>query len=349
MSEHVLVIGGAGYIGSHTCLVLLQRGMRVTVLDNLSTGSRETLDEVQAIAGRTLALVEGDIRDRTAMAALLAPGRFDSVIHFAALKDLTESLQRPLDYYDVNVGGMAIVLDAMQQAGVRKLVFSSSAAVYGTPAELPLTETAPLRGTSAYAATKRIGEEMLQHLCAADPRWRSISLRYFNPVGAHESARIGERMRGAASNLMPAICRAATGQSGPLNIYRRADEGGDDSGVRDFIHVMDLAEVHAVALDWLGQQAPGTCLPINVGTGRGHSALEMIHSFEAVNGVSVPRQHAPARPGEVPVCFADATRAHQLLQWRASRDLESMCADAWRWTRAELAGREPDPALGIAS
>lgn len=336
MSQQILVTGGAGYIGSHTCLVLLQRGMRVTVVDNLSTGSRAMLEQVESLARCALTLVEADIRDRAAMTALLAQGGFDAVIHFAALKDMTDSLQRPLDYYDVNVGGMAIVLDAMQAASVRQVVFSSSAAVYGVPAELPLTESAPLRGGSPYAQTKRIGEEMLQHLVAADSRWRSISLRYFNPVGAHESARIGERPRSAASNLMPALCRVAAGQGGPLNVHHRADKGGDGSGVRDFIHVMDLAEAHVTALDWLRRQPQGVCLPINVGTGRGHSVLEMIHAFEAVNGVSVPRQRVEARPGEVPVCFADVTRAEQLLQWRASRGLERMCADAWRWAHAEL-------------
>ena len=342
MSHQVLVTGGAGYIGSHTCVALLAQGWQPTVLDNLSTGSAAALARVERITGRRVPLIEADIRDGPRLAQVLQGGRFDAVIHFAALKVLTESLEQPLDYYEQNVSGTTTLLQAMQAAGVRQLVFSSTAAVYGTPARTPIDETAPLLGANPYARSKAIGEQMIADLVQADPRWRAVCLRYFNPVGAHESGLLGEMPHGAPSNLMPVVCEVALRQRPVLRIFGDAHATPDGTCIRDFIHVMDLADGHVRALEWIAGSGPGTRLTVNLGTGVGHSVKELVGAFEAASGRAIACETAPVRPGEVSTVYADAARARDVLGWRARRSLQAMCADAWRWSM-HLAGAEEHP------
>ena len=335
---HVLVTGGAGYIGSHTCLALLQAGWRVTVADNLSTGSREALRRVEQLTGLPLALAQVDVRDAAAVQALLEAHDFDAVVHFAALKVLSESLRDPLSYSDHNVHGLTVLLQAMRRANVRSLVFSSSAAVYGVPDSVPIREDAPLLGVNPYAVTKRIGEEMLGHLVASEPGWRAVSLRYFNPVGAHESGLLGESPAATPSNLMPVICDVALGRRAELPVFGTDYPTRDGSCIRDFIHVMDLAQGHVRALHWMAEQPAPQCVAVNLGTGRGHSVLEMVQAFQAANGVAVPYRVVARRPGEVADCHADARLAQSLLGWQAERGLAAMCTDAWRWSQSHPGG-----------
>lgn len=339
MSHKILVTGGAGYIGSHTCVALLAKGWRPTVVDNLSTGSAATLERVARIAGQPVPLIEADIRDGERMARILRDGGFDAVVHFAALKVLTDSLRQPLAYYDHNVCGTVSLLLAMQAAGVRRLVFSSSAAVYGTPVQTPIAESAPLLGANPYARSKAIGENMIEDLVHADARWQAVCLRYFNPVGAHESGLLGEMPHGAPSNLMPVVCEVALRKRAALQIFGDAHPTPDGTCIRDFIHVMDLAEGHVRALAWMADAVPGTCLTVNLGTGTGHSVKELVRAFEAASGRAIACQVAPVRPGEVSAVYAQAARAREALGWQASRALPAMCADAWRWC-THLAGGE---------
>ena len=327
--DTVLVTGGAGYIGSHTVLLLLEAGRRVLVLDNLSNSSREALERVAAITGKRAKFVEGDIRDTALLDRLFQEHEIGSVIHFAGLKAVGESVAQPLRYYDCNVTGSLRLLEAMDRAGVRNLVFSSSATVYGDPASVPIREDFPLSATNPYGATKLHIEDMLRDLHRADPRWSVALLRYFNPVGAHESGRIGEDPNGEPNNLMPYVAQVAVGKREQLRVFGDDYDTPDGTGVRDYIHVMDLAEGHLAALDALARD--GGLITTNLGTGRGYSVLEMLRSFAAASGREVRYQIAERRPGDVASCYADPAHAKQVLGWEAKRGIDTMCADHWRW------------------
>ncbi|WP_370203338.1 UDP-glucose 4-epimerase GalE [Alloalcanivorax venustensis] len=327
--DTVLVTGGAGYIGSHTVLLLLEAGRRVLVLDNLSNSSRESLERVAAITGKRAKFVEGDIRDTALLDRLFQEHEIGSVIHFAGLKAVGESVAQPLRYYDCNVTGSLRLLEAMDRAGVRNLVFSSSATVYGDPASVPIREDFPLSATNPYGATKLHIEDMLRDLHRADPRWSVALLRYFNPVGAHESGRIGEDPDGEPNNLMPYVAQVAVGKREQLRVFGDDYDTPDGTGVRDYIHVMDLAEGHLAALDALARD--GGLITTNLGTGRGYSVLEMVRAFAAASGREVRYQIVERRPGDVASCYADPAHAKQVLGWEAKRGIDTMCADHWRW------------------
>ncbi len=324
----ILVTGGAGYIGSHTCVELLQAGQDVVVFDNFSNSHPEALKRVQQITGRAVQLVEGDIRDHAALCALFAARPIDSVIHFAGLKAVGESVEKPLDYYDNNVIGTHRLLRAMQNCGVRTLVFSSSATVYGEPQRLPLTEDHPLSATNPYGRTKLVIEDMLRDFHRSAPDWRIAILRYFNPVGAHASGLIGEDPQGIPNNLMPFVAQVAVGRREKLSVWGNDYPTPDGTGVRDYIHVVDLAIGHLKALERLdGPQ----CFEVNLGTGTGYSVLDVVKAFEKASGRPVPYALCPRRPGDVAACYADPAYAAELLGWRAERGIDAMCADAWRW------------------
>ncbi len=328
---HVLVTGGAGYIGSHTCLQLLQRGDAVTVFDNLTNSSPVSLDRVAALADRPINFVKGDIRDVAALAALFEGHRFDAVVHFAGLKAVGESVTQPLRYYNNNVGGTLCLLHAMQVANVKTLVFSSSATVYGDPQTLPITEDAPRSATNPYGQSKLMIEHMLADLCAADPTWRVARLRYFNPVGAHPSGQIGEDPRGIPNNLMPFISQVACGVRNQLSVFGNDYPTPDGTGVRDYIHVMDLARGHLAALNRLASEPNGALLTVNLGTGKGISVLELVAAFELASGKTVLYQVVARRPGDIASCYADPALAKQLLGWQAELGVDAMCEDTWRW------------------
>lgn len=328
----ILVTGGAGYIGSHTCAELLQAGHEVTVFDNFSNSHPESLERVQRITGKRLSLIRGDIRDHAALVTALHNSGAHSVIHFAGLKAVGESVRQPLTYYDNNVVGSLRLLEAMSDCGVKQLVFSSSATVYGDPQRLPLTEDHPLSATNPYGQTKLTIEHMLRDLQSSDTTWRIGILRYFNPVGAHPSGLIGEDPQGTPNNLMPFVAQVAVGRRPYLNVFGDDYPTQDGTGVRDYIHVVDLAIGHLKALEALGRWKERTeCLTVNLGTGKGYSVLDIVQAFERVSGKQVTYKVAPRRPGDVPSCYADPSKAAALLNWRAERGLSEMCADAWRW------------------
>lgn len=328
----ILVTGGAGYIGSHTCVELLQAGFEVTVFDNFSNSHPEALARVQRITGKPVPLILGDCRDRAALVAALRESKATAVIHFAGLKAVGESVEQPLSYYDNNVVGTLRLLEAMGECGVKQLVFSSSATVYGDPQRLPLTEDHPLSATNPYGRSKLIVEEMLRDLRRSDASWRLCILRYFNPVGAHASGLIGEDPRGVPNNLLPIVAQVAVGRREFLNVWGTDYSTPDGTGVRDYIHVVDLAIGHLKALSALTRlQGQSDCLTVNLGTGKGYSVLETVRAFEAASGKPVPYKPAPRRAGDVAACFADPQRAQNLLGWKAERGLAEMCADAWRW------------------
>ena len=325
----ILVTGGAGYIGTHTCVELLASGHPVAVFDNFCNSQREAVARVERIAGRKIQLFVGDIRDRSAVAAALRACGATAVVHFAGLKSVGESVAQPMQYYDNNVVGTLRLLEAMDECGVKTLVFSSSATVYGNPQTLPIPEAAPLSATNPYGRTKLVIEDMLRDLCRSDPAWRMALLRYFNPVGAHPSGLIGEDPRGIPNNLLPFVAQVAVGRRTHLSVMGNDYDTPDGTGVRDYIHVMDLACGHVKALRYLDAN-PG-CVAINLGTGRGHSVLEMVKAFEQASGKPVPYEVVARRDGDVAACYADATLAARLLGWSAERDLAAMCADAWHW------------------
>jgi UDP-glucose 4-epimerase len=331
MSNNVLVTGGAGYIGSHTCVELLNAGYTVTVLDNYCNSRAEALNRVERITGKPLTRVHADVRDRTALEATLRSSGATAVIHFAGLKSVGESGQLPMHYYDNNVVGTLRLLEAMQACGVKTLVFSSSATVYGNPQRLPLTEDHPLSATNPYGRTKLVVEDMLRDCFAADASWRFGVLRYFNPVGAHASGLIGEDPQGVPNNLLPFVAQVAVGRREFLNVWGGDYDTPDGTGVRDYIHVVDLALGHLRALEALSRSTAGSCIAANLGTGVGYSVLDMVKAFEHASGRPVPYRLQARRTGDVAACYANPTRAQQLLGWRATRDLETMCADAWRW------------------
>ncbi|QEA12477.1 UDP-glucose 4-epimerase GalE [Comamonas flocculans] len=325
---NILVTGGAGYIGSHTCVELLQSGHKVVVFDNFSNSHPEALHRVAQIAGTTPKLVEGDVRDQAAIETALRQHQCNAVIHFAGLKAVGESVAQPLAYYDNNIIGTHRLLCAMQRCGLRTLVFSSSATVYGEPQRLPLDESHPLSATNPYGRSKLFIEDMLRDLFHAQPEWRIAILRYFNPVGAHASGLIGEDPQGTPNNLMPYVAQVAVGRRAHLNVWGSDYPTPDGTGVRDYIHVTDLALGHLKALQWLRQ--PG-CTAINLGTGVGYSVLEVVRAFEAASGRAVPFELSPRRAGDVATCYADASLAREHLGWKAERTLATMCLDHWRW------------------
>ncbi len=327
---NVLLTGGAGYIGSHTAVECLEAGHEVVVFDNLSNSSVTALDRVAQIAGRRVEFVQGDIRDRAALWALFEKHAIDAVVHFAGLKAVGESVEKPLLYYDNNIGGSIALFEVMAEAGVRSVVFSSSATVYGDPATVPITEDFPLSATNPYGWSKLFIETMLRDIAHADDGWTIALLRYFNPVGAHESGLIGEDPRGIPNNLMPYIAQVAVGRRPHLNVFGGDYPTPDGTGVRDYIHVVDLARGHVAALNRLHHKAGGVHT-WNLGTGRGVSVLDMVRAFEAASGKKVPCEIVARRPGDVAQCWADPSRAAHDLGWRAIHDLPRMCADAWRW------------------
>ena len=325
----LLVTGGAGYIGSHTAVALLEAGHDVVSLDNYSNSSPRALERVQRIAGRPLTVVEGDVRDTALLARLFAQHPLDGVIHFAALKAVGESVEKPLAYYDNNVGGTLALLQAMQAAGVQRFVFSSSATVYGAPEALPITEQAPIRTTNPYGATKAMVEQVLRDLATADARWSVVSLRYFNPIGAHPSGEIGEDPHDIPNNLFPFICQVAGGRRERLSVFGNDWPTPDGTGVRDYLHVVDLAAGHLRAFEFAQRQSGFTA--INLGTGRGVSVLQLVRAFETATGKAVPHAVTARRPGDIAECWADPSAAARLLGWRAERSIEQACADGWRW------------------
>ena len=338
----ILVTGGAGYIGSHTCVELLQAGHDITVFDNFCNSHPESLERVQRITGKRLRFIRGDIRDRAALVTALSTSGAQAVIHFAGLKAVGESVQQPLSYYDNNVVGSWQLLEAMGICGVKTLVFSSSATVYGDPQRLPLTEDHPLSATNPYGQTKLTVEHMLRDLRRSDTSWHIGILRYFNPVGAHASGLIGEDPQGRPNNLMPFVAQVAVGLRPHLNVFGDDYATPDGTGVRDYIHVVDLAIGHLKALDALGRSThPAECLAVNLGTGTGYSVLEIVRAFEHASGKRVACTVAPRRAGDVAACYADPSKAAALLCWRAERSLADMCADAWRWQSLNPHGYNP--------
>lgn len=332
----VLVTGGAGYIGSHTTLCLLEEGHDVVVLDNLMNSNSESLRRVEELSGRTVDFRKADLLDAAAVDAVFAEGGVEAVVHFAGLKAVGESVERPLAYYRNNVVGTLNLLDSMEKSGVRRLVFSSSATVYGASEHVPLIEKSPMDATNPYGRTKEQIEDILSDLGAADPRWSIALLRYFNPVGAHESGRIGEDPRGVPNNLLPFVAQVAVGRRDKVMVFGRDYPTPDGTGVRDYIHVMDLAAGHLAALHYLGRAA-GT-FRWNLGTGRGSSVLEVIEAFSRAAGRPIPYEFAPRRPGDAAVSYADASAALADLGWSARRDLEQMCTDHWHWQQANPFG-----------
>ena len=327
----ILVTGGTGYIASHTVVELMAAGQDAFIIDNLCNSKPSVLDRVARIAGRRPEFAQIDVRDRAALRRLFAEQRFDAVIHFAGLKAVGESVQQPLAYYDNNVCGSVALLECMAEAGVKTLVFSSSATVYGEPASVPIREDFPLSASNAYGRSKLMIEEILRDLARSDPSWRVALLRYFNPVGAHASGLIGEDPNGIPNNLLPYIAQVAVGRLKELPVYGDDYPTPDGTGVRDYIHVVDLARGHLAALAAL-RASPGV-LTVNLGTGRGYSVLEMVRAFEAASGRAVPYRIAPRRPGDIAQCYADASLAFDTLGWRALLGIEAMCADTWRWQR----------------
>jgi UDP-glucose 4-epimerase len=338
MKATVLITGGAGYIGSHAVLELLNAGCNVVVIDNLCNSKYESLHRVQEITGRRIDFVEADIRDVAALQKIFQSIPIDAVIHFAGLKAVGESVQQPLKYYDNNVSGTLCLLRAMEEAGVRQLVFSSSATVYGDPHAVPIREDFPLAATNPYGASKLVVEGILRDLHHADARWSIAILRYFNPAGAHESGRIGEDPHGLPNNLMPYIAQVASGKLPQLRIFGGDYATPDGTGVRDYIHVVDLVRGHLAALRRL--QTHGGLITVNLGTGRGYSVLEMLRAFEKASGKQVPYEIVDRRPGDVAACYADPANAEALLGWRAELDNDAMCWDAWRWQSQNPGGYE---------
>lgn len=336
MSQTILVTGAAGYIGSHCCLELLDAGHHVVALDNLSNSSREALVRVEALSGKSMVFEQVDLRDAADTARVMRAHAFDAVIHFAGLKAVGESIEIPLDYYANNVSGTLNLLAAMKKEGVHRLVFSSSCAVYGKPVSLPIREDFPLSGASPYGRSKLMIEEILRDLARSESGWCLILLRYFNPVGAHPSGRIGEDPTGIPKNLAPYLMQVAVGRHEHVRVFGNDYETRDGTGVRDYIHVVDLALGHLAALDAL-ERTEG-CVAYNLGTGTGYSVLEVIEAARRATGRQIPVQIVARRPGDIPECYADPAVAAKALGWRATRGLDEMMIDAWRWQKANPNG-----------
>ena len=325
----VLVTGGAGYIGSHTCVELSEAGYDFVVYDNLSNSSQEALKRVEKITGKAMKFIKGDIRDREKLQETFDRYDIDSVIHFAGLKAVGESVEKPLKYYDNNICGTVTLCEVMEANNCKNIVFSSSATVYGDPHTTPIKEDFPLSATNPYGRSKLFIEEILRDLNVADSSWRVILLRYFNPVGAHKSGTIGEDPNGIPNNLMPFISQVAVGKRKELSVFGNDYDTHDGTGVRDYIHVVDLAKGHAKALDKM-KKMEGV-LTVNLGTGKGYSVLDMVHAFEKASGKKVPYKIAPRRPGDIAKCYADPSYAKEVIGWEATRGVDEMCEDSWRW------------------
>lgn len=330
MASTILVTGGAGFIGSHAAVALQQAGYRVLIFDNLCNSTVDVVDRIARITGVRPDFVQGDIRDEAALQRLFAAHPVFAVLHFAGLKAVGESTRMPLAYYDNNVHGSVCLLRAMQAANVRRVVFSSSATVYGDPQHLPLTESHPRSATNPYGHSKLVVEDILENLYRSEPGWHIARLRYFNPVGAHPSGLIGEAPQGVPNNLMPYVAQVAVGQRPRLQVFGSDYDTPDGTGVRDYIHVMDLAEGHVAALRHC-EQGGDDLLTVNLGTGTGYSVLQMIRAFEAASGRQVAYDIVDRRPGDIAACWADTTLAWQKLGWKAEKGIEQMCNDAWRW------------------
>lgn len=325
----ILVTGGAGYIGSHACVELLNDGYEVVVLDNLSNSSEESLRRVEKITGKKIPFYKGDIRIREDIEKAFRENKIDAVIHFAGLKAVGESVEKPLEYYSNNITGTLLLCEVMREHGVKNMVFSSSATVYGNPETVPIREDFPLSTTNPYGSTKRMIENILTDLQQADPEWNIILLRYFNPIGAHESGLIGEDPNGIPNNLLPYVAKVAVGKLPLVNVFGNDYETKDGTGVRDYIHVVDLARGHICAIMKLDEN-PGLQI-YNLGTGTGYSVLEVINSFSKACGKDVPYRIVERRPGDIAVCYADPKKASRELGWKAEYSIEKMCEDTWRW------------------
>lgn len=334
----ILVSGGAGYIGSHTAVELLGAGYDVVIADNLVNSKREAIDRIAAIAGRAPAFYEIDVRDTAALERIFDAHPITAAIHFAALKAVGESIAKPIEYYGNNLGSLLALASVMRARGIKQFVFSSSATVYGAPERSPIDESFPLSATNPYGQTKLMAEQILADLQVADPSWRIAALRYFNPVGAHESGLIGEDPGGIPNNLMPYVAQVAVGKLDKLRIFGGDYPTPDGTGVRDYIHVVDLALGHLAALDALRER--DASFTVNLGTGRGYSVLDVVHAFERASGRPVPYEIVARRPGDVAECYANPAAATELLDWRAAYDLERMCADHWRWQEKNPRGFE---------
>jgi UDP-glucose 4-epimerase len=333
---NILVVGGAGYIGTHTCVQLLGAGHQIVVLDNLCNSQIESLKRVRQISGQDFPFVEADIRDKRALRSVFAQYKIDAVIHFAGLKAVGESSAKPLMYYDNNVNGSITLFEVMAEANVKNIVFSSSATVYGGPHTEPITEDYPLNVVNPYGRSKLIIEDMLRDIHRADPTWRISILRYFNPIGAHESGLIGEDPNGIPNNLLPYVAQVAVGRLGKLSIFGNDYNTKDGTGVRDYIHVMDLADGHVAALKYLSVNKGLTT--VNLGTGVGYSVLDVVNTFSEAVGQAIPYQFMPRRAGDVDIYFADPTLAKNLFNWQTKRSLFDMCQDTWRWQSANPQG-----------
>ncbi len=331
--KRILVTGGMGYIGSHTCVALTNAGYAATILDNLSNSRIQVFERLLALCQTQPEFIQGDIRDASLVEQLLSEKKFEAVIHFAGLKAVGESNEVPLTYYDNNVQGTLALLKVLQRVGPKSMVFSSSATVYGDPQTVPIKETSQTGATNPYGRTKLMIEEILKDTQKADPSWRIATLRYFNPVGAHESGLIGEDPLGVPNNLMPYVAQVAAGKREFLNVWGDDYDTPDGTGVRDYIHVTDLANGHLAALSYLEKNAG--LITVNLGTGRGYSVLEMVRAFEKVSGQRIPYQVAARRNGDIAQCFADPALANELLGWQATKPLEQMCKDAWHWQSSE--------------
>lgn len=326
----VLVTGGAGFIGSHTCVELLESGFDVVVCDNLSNASEESLKRVEKITGRTLKFYKTDIRDREGLDTIFEKENIDSVIHFAGLKAVGESVEKPLMYYDNNIHGTLVLCEAMKKAGCKSIVFSSSATVYGDPHTVPIKEDFPLHATNPYGRTKLMIEEILQDLCVSDPEWKVILLRYFNPIGAHESGLIGEDPKGIPNNLVPYVAQVAIGKHEFVRVFGNDYNTPDGTGVRDYIHVVDLAKGHVCALHKIEASDPGVLI-YNLGTGIGYSVLDVVKAYGKACGKDLPYKILDRRPGDIATCYADPAKAKAELGWEAQFGIERMCADSWKW------------------
>lgn len=333
----ILITGGSGYIGSHTCVELISAGLKVVVVDNFSNSRIESLKRVEKITGGSIPFFKADVNDRDALRSVFRTYPINAVIHFAGLKAVGESVAKPLQYYYNNVCGSIALLETMAEFGVKRLVFSSSATVYGEPQSVPINENFPLSVTNPYGRSKLMVEDILRDLALADPSWRIALLRYFNPVGAHESGLIGEDPAGIPNNLMPFVSQVAVGKREELLVFGNDYTTHDGTGVRDYIHVVDLATGHLAALRSL-EINNATLLTVNLGTGRGYSVLELVHAFEKASGRPVPFRIVDRRPGDIAACYADPALAQELLGWHAQRDLDSMCRDAWHWQSANPNG-----------
>lgn len=332
----ILITGGTGFIGSHTCVALINAGFQVVIMDNLSNSKIEANARIEMITGKHVRFYRADLRDKEEMRQIFLDNKIDAVVHFAGLKAVGESVEKPLEYYDNNIGGTIQLLEVMAEFGCRTMVFSSSATVYGCDNPVPYVEDMPTSATNPYGYTKVMIEQILRDVCVADPQFSAVALRYFNPIGAHESGLIGEDPNGIPNNLVPYVAQVAIGKFHELSVYGDDYDTPDGTGVRDYIHVMDLADGHAAALSYglahTGFEA------INLGTGKGSSVLEVVHAYEKACGKSIPYQITERRPGDIATSYADPSRAKELLGWEATADLEKMCEDSWRFTQQNPKG-----------